>query len=100
MGGGDVKPEDIPQDVWDAAEFVGEAIHGRHVRGWVSWPLITASGPPPQEIVARAIMAERERCAAVADTYFMRWENDGSAYWLERRMHSEEIAGAIRKGTP
>lgn len=67
------KPDDISQQAWDEAEAVGEAIHGRHERGWVAWPLISEAGPSPQEIVARAIMAataaERERCALVAEEH-------------------------------
>lgn len=59
------KPDDIPQDVWDTADAVGEAIHGKHVRGFISWPLMSESGVKPQIIVARAIMAEREACAQV-----------------------------------
>lgn len=62
------RPDDIPEDIWAAAERVGEAIHGRHERGWVAWPLITEAGTDgPQKIVARAILAERERCAVIAE---------------------------------
>ena len=64
-------PEGISQSAWDEAEAVGEAIHGRHERGWVAWPLITEAGPSPREIVARAIDAaterERKRWSGVID---------------------------------
>ncbi len=68
--------DDIPQDVWDAAEAAGEAMHGRHERGWVAWPLIPASGTTShQEIVARALMAERmkerERVANVDEPVWL-----------------------------
>jgi hypothetical protein len=59
------RPNDIPQDVWDKAAAVGEAIHGRHERGFILWPLISEAGPAPQEIVARAILSARP--AAVED---------------------------------
>ena len=55
------RPNNIPQDVWDAADAVAEPLLGRHERGWVMWPLVW----PAQEIAARAIMAERERCALI-----------------------------------
>ncbi|WP_323015504.1 hypothetical protein [Devosia sp.] len=42
------KPEDIPQDIWDAAA-IGAA------------PLVKR-----QELIARAVMAEREACAHAA----------------------------------
>ncbi len=92
------KPDDIAQDVWDAADSITDYISNELAAS------IMGTSPPPTDedglikpAIARAIMAERERCAQAADTYFMRWENDGSAYWLERRMHSEEIASTIRK---
>lgn len=54
------RPEDIPQDVWEAAERpVWLAVH---------------SSLPMQVEVARAIMAERERCAKVADEQASREE--------------------------
>lgn len=68
-----MKPEDIPDDIWEAAEAAGEAMHGRHERGWVAWPLIPAHGTAShREIVARVILAERlkerEACAVVASS--------------------------------
>jgi hypothetical protein len=55
------KPEDIPQDVWDAAQKTEQACmdstmhtaasEGRHAC---------------ETIIARAIMAERDRCALLA----------------------------------
>ena len=54
------KPDDIPQDVWDAVYFLD------WVRG-DGWPLAL----PPKEVAARAIMSaraeEREACAKIAD---------------------------------
>jgi hypothetical protein len=56
MGGGDVsRPDDIPQDVWDAAGYSVTAA-----------PVYTGI---LHENVARAMMAERERCAKVAREY-------------------------------
>ena len=59
------RPEDIPEDIWQAAEAAGEAMHGRHERGWVAWPLIPAHGRAShQEIMARALLAERQAATA------------------------------------
>lgn len=43
------KPEDVPQDIWDAA------VHGIH-DSWDNPPLV----------LARVIMAERDRCKDIA----------------------------------
>lgn len=87
------KPSDIPQDVWDEADAVGEAIHGRHERGWVCWPLVSHAGRPAQEIVARAILdakaEENEACAQVCIDYPYEWKDVGKRY-----------AAAIRARTP
>lgn len=65
------RPDDIPQRVWDAAERVGEAIYGRHERGWGLWPLFCEAGGSAQEHIARAILSaeqrEREACAVLMD---------------------------------
>jgi len=65
------RPADIPQDVWEATEPVGETIYGRHERGWVIWPLVQER--EIRTAIARAILAateaERERCAGIADAY-------------------------------
>lgn len=45
------KPEDIPQDVWDAA-----------VKVWSETPASVS-----RESIARAILAERERAAGIID---------------------------------
>jgi hypothetical protein len=88
------RPDDIPQGIWDAAEAAGEAMHGRHERGWVAWPLIPAHGTAShQEIVARAILAERlasaTRLEAIAE------ELDSQPAWALYR----EAAQAVRNGT-
>ena len=46
----------------------------------------------PESAVATAIMAERERCAEVADNHGFESDNDGC------QGCGEEIADAIRKG--
>lgn len=61
------KPDDIPQDVWDAAA-IGVDYYSRR-----------------QEHVARAVLAERERCAVKADRY-------------ADRESGRVIAKAIREG--
>lgn len=64
------KPDDIPQDVWEAARqaFIGmtdlkpEALETKRVlRG-------DFDGMPMLVIAARAIMAERERCLSIMNT--------------------------------
>jgi hypothetical protein len=50
------KPDDIPQDVWDAANATLGA-------GTVGVHLISAKGA---EHIARAILSERNRCARIA----------------------------------
>jgi len=54
------RPNWCPQDVWEAVEVVGEAIYGRHERGFVMWPLV--DGELIRPAIARAILAERQRC--------------------------------------
>lgn len=49
------KPEDIPQDVWEVARKV-----------WLAIRRPEHTGVLPSEAIARAILAERERCAKVA----------------------------------
>lgn len=102
------KPDDIPKDVWDATDVIAEPLLGRHERGWVMWPLVW----PAREIAARAVMAERERCAKIAEgqTYKERYRT--WAWWLplrdgtrgnvsqqsEMARHADDIAAAIREG--
>lgn len=92
------KPSDIPQDVWDAARQA----------------LIDAGRNPEYEIrtlplVVRAIMAERERCAKIADH---RWHEFDAKLAsgnvpehlqeraIGRAFEAQHLADAIRKGTP
>lgn len=55
------RPEDIPQDVWDRAAFA--------VCGFLAVNRVSFA---PVERTARAILAERERCAKVAESDFHR----------------------------
>jgi hypothetical protein len=76
------RPEGIPQDVWDAANAVADLIPSR---GPASLVCVTD--------IARAIMAERERCARQVET---------GAGWI-KKYHTggvfiEIIAAAIRAG--
>ena len=45
------KPEDIPQDIWETAQSINQVLPYSHVQGRV----------------ARAILEEREACAAIAE---------------------------------
>lgn len=71
-----MKPNDISDDAWEAARERVVAIR------------VFTGEEAMIEIVARAIMAERERCAKVAESN-NEWPQEG-----------EEIATAIRKGQP
>lgn len=75
------KPDGIPQDVWDAArEATG---------GWMAAGESESNAALVQS-VGRAIVAERERCAKIADAY---------AYGGSGSFNAPiEIAAAIRKG--
>lgn len=79
------KPYDIPQDIWDTAY---EALH----------PLIkeqykTSPFSMTQHLgMARAILAERERCARLAET---RSPDDDSLDWQVR----QQVAKTIRAGS-
>jgi hypothetical protein len=91
MGGGDVsKPDDVPQDVWDAAVKAELVVEDEFtdLNDWNSRDVAT-------DIIARAIMAERERCAKIADAH-------AAENWsmTEEEHAAQVIAAAIRKGTP
>jgi hypothetical protein len=76
-------PEDIPDDVWKYAEAVEKV-----------WRDL-----PPREAVehhARAILAEREECAKVADREAALWSRRrGGEYYAS---FAEHIATSIRSG--
>lgn len=63
------KPDDVPQDVWAAAERA-ICTEGVYVRGNLSHMLVV-------ERCARAIMAEREACAVIVDD--LAWVIQGEA---------------------
>ncbi len=54
------KPDDIPQDVWAAAINARKKFHDDDRRPLPPFALL-------DRIIARAILAERERCAKVAE---------------------------------
>lgn len=75
------KPDDIPQDVWQSAAAA------------MSAALVRSYPPPareidPLEFIARAILAERERSAKIAEAFFL--NHTGS------RASAPRIAEAIR----
>lgn len=74
------KPDNIPQDVWDAAETAWET---------------TAGGPDqrlaPMAAVRAAVLAEREACASIATAQRDNPFNDAGRHLAGR------IAIAIRK---
>jgi hypothetical protein len=58
------RPEDIPQDVWDAAEAVEADINGPDHSAY------------SHAAIARAIMAERERAAKLCEEQAMAFASD------------------------
>jgi hypothetical protein len=83
-----VRPDDIPQDVWEAAKATGTEMRKNQ-------PIYDI------EPIARAIMAERERCALEARTALQDWL---MAHYGAKgipdglRVLPAEVATAIRKG--
>lgn len=77
-----MNPDDIPDDVWRAAAHVGrEYVFATHER----------------IVVARAIMAERERCALVAEGF------EQTRDWVPKSLYAairNEVAARIRRGVP
>lgn len=91
------KPEDIPQDVWDAAEVVAKEATRDAMRDPLMPYFVTVS-----PYIARAILSaekrgeerEREACAQVADA--ARVPYHGSSRGIANEQ-SSAIAAAIRK---
>lgn len=87
-----MKPEDIPEDAWLMATDV---MHEHHLKTWArnqaEWDAHILIG-------ARAILAERERCAKVADTKHGD-ETDDEPWSSGWRVACNNIAAAIRKGS-
>lgn len=87
-----VRPDGIPEDIWSAAKAA-------YVPGSVAEP---KSKVTLEKIVwiATAILAERERCAKIAE------EDVRTALAIDRQykptwfVRAEQIAEAIRKGAP
>lgn len=84
------KPSDVSQDVWDAA-----------------WKALRYQKPPftiarvsRATDVARAILAEREACAQIAETAtritYMHWDPEGLDPVGTKIDYREKIAAAIR----
>lgn len=80
-------PADIPQDVWDAAAKVDipPAMSGPY-----NWRAVL------REAIARAILAERERCAKIAEGF------DRNRDWVPGSIFDRlyrEVATSIRQGS-
>lgn len=91
------KPEDIPQDVWDAADGTTNRISSELVKALTGGTEATADGLI-QAHVARAIMAERERCAKIAALYVFSPEAADHSSQAVANNAGMNIAAAIRKG--
>jgi hypothetical protein len=85
------KPDDIPADVWEAAWIAANNIPADYTYDGQSDGV--AEMQEGCEVIARATLAERERCAKVADDHARAWG-------LAMGSGATEIAAAIRKGTP
>lgn len=93
-----MKPDDIPEDVWEAAEATQDrAIERCKAARFAVSDYPFASGAAKYVLddeIARAIMAERGRCAKIAEGFEQTrdWV-PGSLYDALRR----EVAAAIRQ---
>lgn len=83
------KPDDIPQDVWDATDKPAFRVALDVVAGQ-KWDI--------RPTIARAILAERERCAKVAEATRAD-ETDDDPWSSGWRVACNNIAAAIRKGS-
>ena len=88
------RPDWCPADVWEAVDTAGEAIYGRHERGFVMWPLF--DGVTLREGIARAILAERKRCAQILLTKHENHPQDGVNWDGTYYDLYEEILGVPR----
>lgn len=76
--------EAIPDDVMQAAEAVTDAIYAAGQDTWL------AAGTT--EIIARAILAERTRCAAIAQKLYDDWDRAPS--WEVSKLPPNAAAAA------
>jgi hypothetical protein len=83
------KPDDIPQDVWDVAR--------KETGGWMAAGE-SESNDALVKSVARAILAERERCAVVAYAEAVKHCSARDGQTLIGHPVGHSIAAAIRKG--
>lgn len=96
------KPDYIPQDVWDMADGTTNRVASELVKALTEGTEAPVDGLI-QAHVARAIMAERERCASIVETMpdltLHMWERPGgppgNGYSKTTR---SDIATAIRVG--
>lgn len=96
-----MKPDNIPQDVWEAAMPVAVEMEMQAA--------CRTTTVAKADAIARAILAEREWCATVADSEALSHRNrqteaatahDEESHLLHALLaqQSEKIAAAIRKG--
>ena len=74
---------EIPETVWAEAKEISEKIFRSYIQSF--------DRNSDTEIIARAILAERERCAQIADSFS---DRDGDFDW--NPIQSYEISQAIR----
>lgn len=87
------RPDDIPADVWVAADEALDNLLCNCIEASGSTEQLRVDSTIP---IARAILAERERCAKVAEGFERNREwVPGSLYDTLRR----EVAAAIRQGS-
>lgn len=87
------KPDDIPQDVWDAAEDAFDTLLCNDIQASGTAAQFRIDSITP---VARAILAERERCARLADPVEPRGDWHASAYEKQAYDLRVNIAASIR----
>lgn len=95
------KPDEIPQDVWDAAyeemitagaRYFNEYYEPGEPGELYENGLVTVIAP----FVARAILAERERCAKVASLYQVDFPGGSGDDGSVRRLVSDAIMGVAQ----
>jgi hypothetical protein len=93
------KPDNIPQDVWSAAEDAFDTLLCNDIRASGTSEQFRIDSITP---VARAILAERERCAKMADAerdrHWLNYQNGGQNRDLFYTTAAENVAAAIRNG--
>lgn len=94
-----MKPNDIPQDAWNAADAVMKAAADDVVR------ILNSGDSVPEDgvmlpLVAQAIMAERNRCIGIALSFIQYGGDTHHGITMDSMADAAQIAAAIRNRAP